>query len=219
MRRDQLHPLLMIIGLGIAYAAFFFLRPETDLTLARHLYDTGFFLKEQTLIQLSYKCIAWVTRAIIIGAVAALVWKAIKFRKLHRPALFILISLALGPGLLVHTVFKDNWGRARPSQIVEFGGSKQYSPPFVIAGQCEKNCSFVSGHAAIGFFICAFALFFKGWRRTAIYTGGVLFGLWIGFIRMAMGGHFFSDVIFAGIFVLLVVHLVYYFMFKNHEAA
>lgn len=219
MRIDRLLPFLILIGLGFAYAVLFLLRPETDLALARRLYDSSFFLKDTMLIQFSYKSIAWITRAIIVGAIAALVWKAIKFRTLHRPALFILISLALGPGLLVHTVFKDNWGRARPSQIVEFGGTKHFSPPLIITDQCDKNCSFVSGHAAIGFFICAFALFFKGWQRTAVYTGGVLFGLWIGFIRMAMGGHFFSDVIFAGIFVLLVVHLVHYFMFKNHEAA
>ena len=144
-------------------------------------------------------------------------WHGIKFRKFHRSALFILISLALGPGLLVHTVFKDHWGRARPSQITEFGGTKKYSPPLLIADQCDKNCSFVSGHAAVAFFICAFALLFTGWRRTAIYTAGIIFGLWIGFIRMAMGGHFFSDIIFAGIFTLLTVHLVYYFMLKRHE--
>jgi lipid A 4'-phosphatase len=212
MSRHHLHPFLMLIGLGVAYAALFFLRPDFDLQLERHLYQNGFFLKQEPFIQFSYKSVQWMTRAIVVGTVAILLWQGIKFRRLHRPAFFILLSLALGPGLLVHAVFKDNWGRARPSQIVEFGGTKQFTPPFVITDQCEKNCSFVSGHAAAAFFFSAFALLFAGWKRTIIYSLGIAFGLWMGFTRMAMGGHFFSDIIFAGIFTLLVVHLVYYWI-------
>ena len=212
MSRAQLHPFLMLAGLGVAYAALFFLRPELDLQLAHHLYQNGFFLKEEPFIQISYKSIQWIMRITVLGSIALLLWQGIKFRRLHRPALFILLSLALGPGLLVHTVFKDHWGRARPSQIIEFGGTKQFTPPLLIADQCKKNCSFVSGHAAAAFFISAFGLLFTAWKRTALYSFGIVYGLWIGFIRMAMGGHFFSDIIFAGIFTLLVVHLVYYWI-------
>lgn len=217
MRLNQLRPFLILIGLGVVYALLFFLRPELDISLARHLYSNSFFLKDELLIQLSYQCIAWITRAIIIGSLAVLLWQGIKFYKLDRPALFILISLALGPGLLVHTVFKDHWGRARPSQITEFGGTKKFTPPLVMADQCEQNCSFVSGHASVGFFLAAFAMLFTGWKRTALYSASIAFGLWIGFVRMAMGGHFFSDIIFAGIFTLLIIHLIYYCVFRRHE--
>jgi hypothetical protein len=37
--------------------------------------------------------------------------------------LFILLSVILGPGLLVNLVFKDHWGRPRPRQVVALGGT------------------------------------------------------------------------------------------------
>ena len=46
----------------------------------------------------------------------------------------MLFLLLLGPGLLVNVVLKDNsTGRARPSQVLEFGGSHQFSSPFEIS--------------------------------------------------------------------------------------
>jgi len=219
---EKLRPFLILIGLGVAYAALFFLRPSLDLTLERHFYDNGFFLKETPLIQFFHHSIPWIVRVVVVGSLGMLLWHGIKLRCLNRPALFILLSLAIGPGLVVDTVFKDNWGRARPSQIVEFGGTKNFTGPFVITNQCEKNCSFVSGHASVAFFLAAFALLFTGWKRTVLYTAAIAFGLWMGFIRMAMGGHFFSDVIFAGIFVLFINQLVYHFTlvhpWKKHSA-
>ena len=214
---EQLRPILMVLGLGLAYTLLFFLQPEIDLQLARHLYNptNGFFLGHERFVLFFYNSIKWIIRSIVVGSIAALAWHGVKSRQLYRPALFILLSLIIGPGLLVHAVFKDNWGRARPSQIVEFGGSKKFTPPFVMSDQCDKNCSFVSGHAAAAFFLAAFGLLFSDWKRTAIYSFGILFGLWIGFIRMAMGGHFFSDIIFAGIFSLFAVHCVYYFVYRE----
>lgn len=209
-RLQTARPFIILIGLGVAYAALFLLRPDLDLTLHRHLYHNGFYLKPEAWVQFFYKLVPWIARSVVVGTLAVLIWYGIKYRSLNRAALFLLLSLAIGPGLVVNTVFKDNWGRARPSQIVEFGGTKQFTPPLVITNQCARNCSFVSGHASVAFFLAAFAFLFTGWKRTAIYSGAVIFGLWMGFIRMAMGGHFFSDVIFSGIFTLLVLHLVHY---------
>ena len=210
MRTELLRPFVILIGLGIAYELLFLFQPQLDITLHRHLYNQGFFLGEKPVIRFFYALVPWITRSVVVGSVLALLWVGIRRRRLCRPALFLLLSLALGPGLIVNTLCKDQWGRARPSQIVEFGGTKQFTPPFVFSDQCEKNCSFVSGHASVAFFVAAFALFLKGWKRTAVYSAAVVFGLWIGFVRMAMGGHFFSDVIFSGILTLLCVHLLYY---------
>lgn len=211
---DKLRPFLILIGLGVAYATLFMLKPDLDLQLHRHLYDGGFFLKDEAWVVFFYKLIHWLTRAIVVGTLGVLIWQGITKRTLNRNALFLILCLAIGPGLVVNTLFKDNWGRARPSQIIEFGGTKQYSPPLLIANQCEKNCSFVSGHASVGFYFAAFALILTGWKRKAMYSFAVAFGLWVGFIRMAMGGHFFSDVIFSGIFTLLVIHHLYYLLYQ-----
>ena len=42
------------------------------------------------------------------------------------------------------------------------------------------------------------------WRPLA-YAGVLLFGAAMGVLRMAGGAHFFSDVVFAGVFMFLVV--------------
>jgi lipid A 4'-phosphatase len=108
---------------------------------------------------------------------------------------YITLSLLLGPGLLVNGIFKDHWGRARPNQIELFGGSSHYSPPFIPSDQCDRNCSFVSGHAALGFFLITPAFFAR--RRKIWFAVGLLAGGLIGLMRMGQGGHFLSDIVFA----------------------
>ena len=62
---------------------------------------------------------------------------------------FLAAMLAIGPGLVANVILKDNWGRARPRQVVEFGGTKQFTPPLVPVRECVRNCSFVSGEASV----------------------------------------------------------------------
>jgi lipid A 4'-phosphatase len=117
---------------------------------------------------------------------------------------FIALSIALGAGLLTNVVFKDSWGRARPNQIVEFGGAKQFSPPFMRSSQCEKNCSFVSGDASLATSFMAFAMIADRHRRRWWLGLGGFTGL-VGLMRMARGSHFLSDIAFSVIFTLMVM--------------
>ena len=51
------------------------------------------------------------------------------------------------------------------------------------------------------------------WRLLA-YGGAIAFGVALGVLRMAAGGHFFTDVAFAGVFMYLVVWSTYGFIFR-----
>jgi lipid A 4'-phosphatase len=51
-------------------------------------------------------------------------------------------------------------------------------------------------------------------RRKFGILISILFGTIIGMVRILQGGHFFSDVLFAGIIVWFVAELVHY-LFKN----
>ena len=121
----------------------------------------------------------------------------------RRAGIFLLLALALGPGLMVNAVFKDHWGRARPAQVTEFGGDKH----FVIAGkpsdQCRSNCSFPAGDPSVGFVLVsvAFLLPQQARRGAGPWPGPWGWASALGLVRIAQGGHFLSDVVASGFLV------------------
>lgn len=117
--------------------------------------------------------------------------------RIRRPVFsFLLLTLLLGPGLLVHGIFKDGFERPRPRQVQEFGGKNDFIPAFVVADSTTgKGKSFVSGHAAMGFYLMALA-WVSGRRRWLV--AGILVGLGVSLVRVSQGGHFLSDTLIAG---------------------
>jgi lipid A 4'-phosphatase len=108
----------------------------------------------------------------------------------------IVIAGILGPGAVVNWGFKEHWQRARPYQVVNFGGDKQFTRATVMTDQCDNNCSFVSGHVACGFFFTSLMLIQRR-RKVAWAIAGSLAGLVIGFARMSDMAHWLSDVLWA----------------------
>lgn len=188
LKRWDLLLCLLLQGLFLAW-------PRIDLVAAGWFYQPGegFFLSQHPLVLLSYRLFADLHLLVIPLLSFLLLW-ALFCRLTSRPYLYLLLVLILGPGFVVNSVLKMESGRARPSQITEFGGQRHFTGAFVKADQCEKNCSFVSGHAAMGFFPLALAWVF-GKRRWL--TLGILLGGLVGLGRMMQGAHFLSDVIFS----------------------
>ncbi len=123
-----------------------------------------------------------------------------RWRKFRRDALFILLFLALGPGLLVNVVLKDHVGRARPREVVQYGGSHPFTEIWQ-PGDTGRNSSFPSGHASVAFFVIApwFVLRDRNRRLALVFlVSGTLFGIAVGWARILQGGHFLSDVLWAG---------------------
>ena len=117
----------------------------------------------------------------------------------RRKAVFILLFLALGPGLVINVLLKDQLGRARPREVIEFGGSHQFTQIWQ-HGTAGKNSSFPSGHAAIAFFMIAPWFVLRDERQkaaVAFLVFGLSFGTLVGIARILQGGHFFSDVLWS----------------------
>jgi membrane-associated PAP2 superfamily phosphatase len=158
-----------------------------------------------------------------LGVMGGIAFVASFFSERFRPdrmaALFVVVLLALGPGLIVNTVFKDHWGRPRPADIVQFGGTQTYRS-FWHPGSPDQGRSFPSGHAAVGFFLMApfFVLRRKapGWARRALLAG-ILYGLTMGLGRMIQGGHFLTDVIWSGCMVYFTGLFLYYLFRLDRE--
>jgi lipid A 4'-phosphatase len=133
-------------------------------------------------------------------------------------SLFLVLFLLLGPGLLINTVFKDHWGRPRPADIEAFGGTNTFLPVWV-KGEAGHGKSFPSGHASVGFFV--FAPFFflrrKANKKAFLFLSlGILYGLLLGLGRIVQGGHFLSDVLWAGGFTYLT-GLILSYVFGFHR--
>jgi len=182
-------------------AALFLLMPGIDLATSHLFYDgaRGFFLAGWLPLRAVEGSVPWIVRLMIALAVIAAGWLIVARRplwRLDRKALiFLVAATALGPGLIANTVLKDHWGRARPAQVAEFGGARQYTAAPLPAAQCERNCAFVSGHAALGFSLVSFALLLPfGGRRKVAIAAALGFGALVGLARIAAGRHFLSDV-------------------------
>lgn len=125
-----------------------------------------------------------------------------------RGVIFLVVSFTLGPGLLVNVGLKDHWHRPRPGQIVEFGGKATFQPFYRFDGGCHANCSFVSGEVASAAWTLAPALLAPPPLRTAAVAASFVFALAMSLLRIAAGGHFLSDAVFAILFTALVVLLL-----------
>jgi lipid A 4'-phosphatase len=213
----------LVIALGIAAVAglVFALFPELDLAIARPFYDAAqqdFPLRfHPTLTWLRAESM-WVVTALIAPAVVALALKLLlPFTRMlmsARAAVFLIATLILGPGLFVNVMMKDYWPRSRPIDVPEFSGSERFVPWWDPRGACAKNCSFVAGESAGAFWTLApAALAPLPWRPLA-YAAAIAFGAAVGALRIAFGGHFFTDVVFAGISMFLVVWLVHGLIYR-----
>lgn len=201
---------LAAIALGMLAGAVFIAMPEIDLAAARLFYapETGFVgrrlwveVLRQAFVVFYFGTVALCLAGLIVVWLGRSPWLGLA----NRRGLFLAACLAAGPGLVANLVLKDHWGRARPAQVVEFGGTKQFTPALAVANQCRRNCSFVSGEASSTYvvFYAAAALFPQWW--AALVIAGTVAGLATGLVRMAQGAHFLSDIVFAGVFMALTV--------------
>lgn len=115
---------------------------------------------------------------------------------------FLSLVLVAGPGLIVNLLLKEYSGRARPANVLEFGGPHPFTPMLRVAENCSGNCSFSSGETALSSAL-VFALLVLFWpqmgrlgRGVALAIGLGLIGLTLG-LRVALGRHFASDVLFS----------------------
>ncbi len=185
-----------------------------DFTLADLFFNdvTGkWFLKNDLIVKLIYDFSpipAFVIFAISLFIALVSIWKK-RWRRWTRIAICWMLVMTLGPGLVVNTIFKDWYGRPRPKQVEEYGGKMEFCPVWVV-GEPGVAKSFPCGHASIGFYFMAG--YFCWWRRNRRaarrwLAGGLIAGTIVGLARMASGSHWFSDVVWAGVFIYFISYL------------
>ena len=215
---EFLIPLLAVAATTIALSA-----SGADLAVAALLYVPGagwpYGSDEPWIFLYRYGNIPAIALGTAGGVVFVLSFVVERLRSDRAAALFVVAFLALGPGLVVNTVFKDHWGRPRPADIVQFGGTDAYRP-FWSPGTPGQGRSFPSGHAAVGFFVMApfFVLRRRAphWARKAL-AAGMLYGGLMGLGRILQGGHYLTDVIWSGGLVYLAGLALHYLFRLDRE--
>lgn len=187
----------------LAACFIFLLWPEIDLWVAHQYHEeNGIFpAGDWTWVQATY---IWVPHLGMVMTLFALVVIAARWikpdrvlRSVWRKSLAWLLLVVLGVGLVVHEGLKNQVGRPRPAHTVSMGGNAPFIPALHSSDLCQRNCSFVSGHAAIGFCIMTLGLWSTPAVRRRFWMFGTLAGTLIGLGRIMQGGHYLSDVIFS----------------------
>jgi lipid A 4'-phosphatase len=206
--------LLIALAIAVVAGLAFGLYPELDLALVSPFYHpaTGWIVGGRGWL-LVRNAASGLIALIALPAAVALLGKTLWPRKTvlmpPRHALLMLLTLALGPGLLANTILKDNWGRPRPIEVTEFGGPLKFLPWWDPRGPCPKNCSFVAGEPSGAFWTLAPAALTPPHWRALAYGAALIFGAVVGLVRAAGGGHFISDVVFAGVFMFLLIWVMH----------
>ena len=130
-----------------------------------------------------------------------------------RAALFLVLTLALGPGIVANTLLKDHWGRARPIDVVEFAGTDRFTPWWDPAARARTivRSSPASRRAHSG-----------RWRRPPWPRRNGVSSPMAPRLPSAPRSaccawppaHIFTDVVFAGVFMYLVVWTLHGLIFR-----
>ncbi|MDH4391787.1 MAG: phosphatase PAP2 family protein [Aquabacterium sp.] len=206
-RRARQREQLAIAATAVVLCLVFLQWPQADLGISAWFYrqGEGFVGNQLTLVLAVYWAVPWLGRAAGLLALVAGVagWRRCSRLGLRwwRRIVALGLVMLLGVGLLVNATLKEHWGRARPWATVQLGGAATYTPPLQPSAACARNCSFVSGHAATGFAVVAIGCLGAPHTRRRWWRAGLAAGLLVGAGRVLQGGHFLSDVLFAGLVI------------------
>jgi lipid A 4'-phosphatase len=213
-----------LLVVAIVAAIVFTVFPGIDLWMSGLFFgsDDAFYLKDAWWAVAIYRSIPIIAIAGGAGSLLLLIHNLARKDQVgafsNRFLVFMLAALAVGPGLVVNAGLKDNWGRARPRDIAEFSGEKQFTPALQPTDQCERNCSFVAGHPSVAFWLAALGFVVASRRRrNRIFMAAATLGMLVGLGRIVQGGHFLSDVVFSGVAVFSVIWVLATYVFRLDE--
>jgi lipid A 4'-phosphatase len=194
--------------------------PGIDIHVSKIFFNNGFNHGKDWWNVLFYNSVKYFLNVSVLAIIGIYLFNKFLNRDLYkidgRKTLYLILVLVIGAGVIVNTIFKDHFGRARPRDIIEFNGAKQFTPVFAISDECDKNCSFSSGHGAGAFFALAIAYAFN--RRKALFVAALTYGSLVSLSRIASGGHFFSDNVVSFFVMLITSDVLYYYMFMHMKS-
>lgn len=221
MKNKFLNVQLYIWLAFVVLSLIFIFIPQVDIYVSNLFYNGETFPANQTFLEeFFYRSVQPLILVFSISSLIIFIYNTITKKNIlninAKVILYLLLVLGIAPGLIVNVILKDNWGRPRPAQTIEFGGTMNFTPAYIPSKQ--DGYSFSSGHAAAAFSIMGFALLAKR-RRKLWMSLALTYGTLVGIARMAAGGHFLSDVITSFFIVYIFTHIFYKLIFKEESDA
>jgi lipid A 4'-phosphatase len=218
-KRFPVFRLLILPALLVAAATVWVRESGFDLGAQKLIYVAGessWKLGEHPFWNLLYRWGTLPAAMVVFTALGfyLLSWTKKSLRKWRKVLLFVILSAIIGPGFITNGLLKPSTDRPRPREIVEFGGRYAFQP-VLTNDETSVGHSFPCGHATMGFFFLTGFFVFRRHRRViaeGFLFGGIVAGGLIGIARMTQGGHFFSDVIWAGVICYLTPMVLYYLL-------
>ena len=219
LKISQISMVTNVLIVFFILAAFVTVGPSLDLNISGLFYhgDKQFLIQSYYPVSIFFRKIL-LPLILIYVFVLPLVLRFFPLQKIYfgykfslSEIVYIWVSGAVTMLLMVNVVLKNMWGRARPNDVSYFNGFQDFNPWYKISDACSSNCSFVSGDSSVGFLLIVFYFITK--KNAYLYLGLIL-GSLLGFIRIAAGGHFFSDIIFSQIVVTVTI-LVSFVLYKK----
>jgi lipid A 4'-phosphatase len=222
LNRNWVFAALVVGGIiGLLFALF----PQWDIAIARQFFDPAserFPYATKALPNDLRELADWLVWLILIAAAAPILIKLAfpTWPMLMRPtvAFFLLVSYALGPGLITNGILKPVWSRARPVSIEQFGGHKHFTPWWKPGGDCDRNCSFVSGDASSLTWLLGPASVAPPSIRPVATAAAAVIAVGLSGMRVVFGRHFLTDVVFGGVVTIFVLVLCRWLIFHVGDA-
>lgn len=202
-RYVSLDPLDALGILILLSSMIFVMFPQIDVRVSRFFTSgTHFYLSDNPLLLLIRDANRMLPYIVLPMMIVLMMAKPLKRsdRLTTRRALFVVFSYVLGSAIMVH-LFKNFFARARPRDVMEFGGAMEFTPAWQFASICERNCSFPSGEAASAAAFLALLVFVPNAYRKYVTALIVPLSIIAALNRVVFGAHFLSDVVLGWILV------------------
>jgi lipid A 4'-phosphatase len=200
----------------VVSSIFFIFFSQIDIDFSSLFYKNGFYLRGSLYESFFYKSVPIVISTLAIGSITLFLYNTISKKNIlgidKKTILYIILVLSLAPGLIVNATLKENWGRARPMDIVQFGGNKEFTPAFILSNQGGN--SFSSGHGSAAFSVLGFALLARS-RKKLWITLALSYGVAVSFARIIGGGHFLSDNLTSFFIVYIATYALYGYIIEK----
>ena len=207
--------LLCLILHTFITSGIFIYYPKIDVIVSSIFFSANkdkFYFKYNIVFIFFSECAYYLMFFLLLYYVTTVVVKFFNQKVFKHESIFIL-TFFIASIVIIQFFSKYYFGRSRPCNILEFGGSKQFTIACMTSNQCHSNCSFGSFHTSISIMIFISSFQSSDRIKKIIVTFVTFLAIIFSLIRIIQGKHFLSDVVISACITIII----YYCVLHSHN--